>query len=65
VSTHQCLGHGCDEQVAASKLMCPGCWAQVPEPLQREVYAAWDGGRGRGSLRHLRAVRSAVEAVTP
>ena len=65
MSTHQCLGHGCDEQVAASKLMCPGCWAQVPEPLQREVYAAWDGGRGRGSLRHLRAVRSAVEAVTP
>jgi hypothetical protein len=45
--------------------MCPPHWGQVPKPLQAEVYSAWDHGKGRGTLRHLRAVRAAVEAVTP
>jgi hypothetical protein len=62
---HQCPGHGCEKQVPAAKLMCPGDWAQVPEPLRREVYAAWDRGHGRGTLRHLRAVQAAIGAVTP
>lgn len=63
--THQCPGHGCEVQVPAAKLMCPACWGQVPRPLQQEVYGAWDRGRGRGTLRHLRAVESAIGAVTP
>lgn len=65
MSTHKCPGHGCERQVGPGKLMCPACWGQVPKPLQREVYSAWNGGRGRGTLRHLSAVRAAIEAVTP
>lgn len=64
-TTHKCPGHECTAVVPPAKLMCPGHWGQVPKPLQAEVYAAWDHSRGRGSLRHLRAVRAAVEAVTP
>jgi hypothetical protein len=45
--------------------MCPGHWRQVPVPLQREVYAAWDRGRGFGSDRHYQAVQAAIAAVTP
>jgi hypothetical protein len=63
--THECPGHGCEAVVGAAKLMCPGCWGQVPGPLQREVYAAWDRGRGRGTLRHLQAMKAAIGAVTP
>jgi hypothetical protein len=62
---HKCPGHGCQATVPGTKLMCPLHWGQVPEPLQAEVYSAWDRGRGRGSLRHLQAVRSAIGAVTP
>lgn len=65
MSTHQCPGPRCEAQIPKTKLMCPEHWVQVPEPLQREVYSAWDRGRGQGTLRHLRAVRAAVEAVTP
>ena len=65
MSVHRCPGHGCGEQVPPAKLMCPQCWAQVPRDIQREVYAAWDRGRGRGSERHRRAVAAAVGAVTP
>jgi hypothetical protein len=64
-STHECPGYECENQVSGSQLMCRGCWGQVPPPLQREVYAAWDRGHGRGSLRHLRAVTAAIESVTP
>jgi hypothetical protein len=62
---HKCPGHACEARVPRGKLMCPGCWAQVPKPLQAEVYVAWARGRGMGSLRHLRAVRAAIGAVTP
>lgn len=65
MSTHKCPGPVCEAEIPAAKLMCPGHWAEVPGPLQREVYAAWDRGRGRGTLRHLRAVQAAIEAVTP
>jgi len=64
-ATHKCPGPGCEEQIARSRLMCGPHWGEVPRPLQAEVYAAWDRGRGRGSLRHLQAVRAAVEAVRP
>lgn len=64
-ASHKCPGPACEEQVAPGKLMCGPHWSEVPAPLRSEVYAAWDRGRGRGSLRHLRAVRAAVEAVRP
>jgi len=64
-ATHKCPGPGCEEQIAVGKLMCGPHWDEVPAPLQAEVYAAWDRGRGRGSLRHLQAVRAAIEAVRP
>jgi hypothetical protein len=62
--THQCPAPHCKAEITASKLMCADDWAQVPKPLQQEVYSAWDHGKGRGTLRHLRAVRAAIEAVT-
>jgi hypothetical protein len=62
---HKCPGHDCEAQVTAGKLMCPACWRQVPADLQDEVYAAWNRGRGRGSLRHLRAMQAAIKAVQP
>lgn len=62
---HECPAPGCKTEVSAAKLMCPAHWAQVPKPLQTEVYAAWDRGRGRGSARHLHAITAAIEAVTP
>lgn len=63
--THKCPAPGCEAQIPAAKLMCPDDWAQVPTPLKQEVYAAWNRGHGRGSLRHLRAVQAAIGAVTP
>lgn len=65
VRTHQCPAPGCKAEIKASKLMCADDWGQVPEPLQQEVYAAWNRGKGRGTLRHLQAMMAAVEAVTP
>ena len=65
MSAHKCPGPGCTVQVSPGKLMCGPHWAEVPAPLQAEVYAAWDKGRGRGTLRHLQAVRAAIGAVRP
>lgn len=64
-STHECPGPQCKAQISASQLMCRPHWAQVPPPLQREVYAAWDRGRGRGSDRHTQAIMAAIKAVSP
>jgi hypothetical protein len=63
MSTHKCPGPGCEERIAVGKLMCGPHWAEVPEPLQAEVYAAWRRGKGKGTLRHLEAVLAAIEAV--
>ena len=62
---HTCPGPDCTVQVDVVRLMCPAHWKQVPGPLRREVYESWDYGRGAGSSRHRRAVRAAVEAVSP
>lgn len=64
-NTHKCPGHLCKAQVPRNKLMCGGHWGQVPGPLQREVYAAYDRGRGAGTPRHMRAVTAAISAVNP
>jgi hypothetical protein len=63
--THKCAAPSCQEQVPQSRLMCAADWGQVPVPLQREVYAAWDRGRGVFSDRYAEARQAAVDAVTP
>lgn len=32
---------GCGRNVAAGKLLCGPCWAEVPTHLQRDVYRTW------------------------
>ena len=32
---------GCGRPLPAMKVMCAPCWREVPQHLQREVYAAW------------------------
>jgi len=61
--THQCPGPLCDAQVGPSMLMCPGCWRQVPKPIQAAVWRAWRRGVGAGTPAHRAAVRLAVAAV--
>lgn len=63
--THECAAPTCKTEIAQSRLMCPGDWAQVPKPLQREVYAAWASGTGVFSDRYAAARRAAIDAVTP
>jgi hypothetical protein len=61
--THQCPGPGCAVEVGSSQLMCPGCWYQVPKPVRRAVYIAWNRGAGAGTPAHRAAIRLAVAAV--
>jgi hypothetical protein len=61
--THRCPGPGCAEEVDSSRLMCPGCWYQVPKPIRRAVHIAWSLGAGAGTPAHRAAVRLAVAAV--
>jgi hypothetical protein len=45
-------------------LMCRPHWSQVPKPIQRAVWAAWDEGRGAGTTpAHRAAIEAAVAAV--
>jgi hypothetical protein len=62
---HKCAAPECAVQVPTAKLMCGPDWAQVPKPLQQEVYAAWDRGRGVFSDRYAQAREAAIAAVTP
>jgi len=61
--THRCPGPGCEAEVDASQLMCPGCWYRVPKPVRRAVYVAWSRGAGAGTPAHRAAIRLAVAAV--
>ena len=54
---------GCRKSVHFSKLMCSGHWRLVPSDLQRQVYAAYNQGRGQGSQEHVQACLNAVNAV--
>lgn len=63
--THKCPAPDCTVQVGRIQLMCPGHWKMVPKPLQRELYAAYDHGRGWRTERHKKAMMAAIEAVTP
>jgi hypothetical protein len=61
--THQCPGPGCAEQVDSSRLMCAGCWYQLPKPIRRAVHIAWNRSAGAGTPAHRAAIRLAVAAV--
>jgi len=61
--THECPGPLCDAQVVPSMLMCPGCWRQVPKPVQAAVWRAWNRGAGTGTPAHRAAIRLAVPAL--
>lgn len=63
MSGHECPRDGCTRPVDAGKLMCAEDWRQVPEPLQKAVYRAWNRGQGRGSRAHLAAMVAAIRAV--
>ena len=63
--THDCPRPGCGQQVPRSRVMCADDWSQVPKPLQREVYAAWNRGRGIFTDRYAVARQAAIDAVTP
>lgn len=59
---------GCGRTVAPRKLMCPGCWSQVPRQLQNEVYRtyrAWWSDRGNADkfAAYDAAQEAAVKAV--
>jgi hypothetical protein len=61
--THQCPGPLCDADIDPSRLMRPGHWAQVPKPVRRAVWIAWNRGAGVGTPAHRAAIRLAVAAV--
>jgi hypothetical protein len=61
--THRCPGPGCTEDVDSSMLMCPGHWYQVPKPVRRAVWIAWNRGAGAGTPAHQAAIRPAIAAA--
>lgn len=62
--THECSAPACAEQVPPDMLMCPRHWYQVPRPLRRAVWIAWNRGAGAGTPAHRAAMRAAVTAVS-
>jgi hypothetical protein len=62
--THGCPAPACTEQAGPGRLMCPRHWYQVPKPLRRAVWIAWNRGAGAGSPAHAAAMRAAVAAVS-
>jgi hypothetical protein len=61
--THQCPGPECAAEVDYSQLMCPGHWHQVPKPIRRAVWIAWNRGSGAGTPAHTAAIQAAIAAV--
>jgi len=61
--THTCPGPRCTAEVDSAKLMCPAHWRQVPEPVRRAVWVAWNRGAGAGTRAHTAAIRLAIAAV--
>ena len=61
--THLCPRRGCKREVPDHLLMCGVDWRLVPRDLQRAVTAAYDHGRGLGTLALLQAQTDAIRAV--
>lgn len=64
VPAHECPAPACAEQVNPDMLMCPRHWYQVPGPLRRAGWIAWQSGAGAGSPAHRAAIRMAITAVS-
>ena len=62
--THTCPGPRCTAEVDPAMLMCPAHWRQVPGPVRRAVWVAWNRGAGAGTRAHAAAIRLAVAAVS-
>jgi hypothetical protein len=62
--THLCPVRWCKHRVPAGKLMCPGHWRKLPQPIRAAVLRAWDGGRGQGSLPHIAAILRAIDVAS-
>ena len=62
--THECPAPDCAEQVDPGLLMCPRDWYQVPAPVRRAVWIAWNRGAGAGTPAHRAAMRAAITAVS-
>jgi hypothetical protein len=60
---HDCPGPRCTRRVPDRLLMCGPHWRLVPADLQRAVYAAYNHGRGVGSMELLTAQTAAIAAV--
>ena len=63
--THKCPGPKCAADVEPGMLACPRHWYQVPKPIRRAVWRAWDYGAGAGSAEHQAAMGAAIERMTP
>lgn len=58
-----CIAPWCIAARKPQHLMCPACWAQVPQPVQRRVYAAWTPGSIRQSPEWTAAVDAALACL--
>ena len=61
--THECPAPVCTEQVDLDMLMCPRHWYQIPKPLRRAVWIAWNRGAGASTPAHRAAMKAAIAAV--
>ena len=61
---HRCPIGDCTAQVPRERLMCPRHWYQVPKPLRRAVWIAWNHGAGAGTPAHRAAMRAAIAVVS-
>jgi hypothetical protein len=63
--SHPCPRPGCPvTDVPDDQLLCPEDWYQVPAPVRRAVWIAWNRGTGAGSPAHQAAMRAAIAAVS-
>jgi len=62
--THDCPAPECTAQVGPDMLMCPRHWYQVPKPVRRAVWIAWNRGAGAGTPAHQAAMAAAIGAAS-
>jgi hypothetical protein len=62
-SRHECPKNGCNKQIDYTMLMCSRHWYEVPKPLRKAVWRAWQDGAGAGTPEHLAAINAAIAAV--
>ena len=60
---HNCPAPACKRRVADHMLMCKPHWYQVPAPLRRDLWNAWQDGAGAGTAEHRDAIRAAIQSL--